>query len=351
MMPVNRVINPLSHSITDLFRHSSHITGELAGRLAKLIQQLPGKMQQDYRVAMAVFVVSNTVFFNLAHVLAKWVDHRIEKHPEELTKDQQLSKKVVLSLAVGISVAVFNRALAKITHTPLSKAFIAVISTAAIASYILFNKKSTEESADLLNAVGDKEKALEEGLPKESPKKVVIPEDFLKKDEHQAVMKSLKAGQAIAIKKLQEQHQIAIDGLNTDIKELKAEKEKALEEAQGLILGLQSTLSELESKVAAGTKEKETLDPSIAEAQSQLILAQAEVESLTEKVKTLTQELAALKEKSEKQKSANTNHKETIKSLRTENTALLKEKEALLNKNKKLTDDNTQLNLQLKRQK
>lgn len=310
MMPdFNRLINPIRHSMPDLFRHGSRIAGELAGRLATHIQHLPGQMHQDHRVAVAVFVVSNVAFFALAQTLVNYLNHRIEKHPEELSKDEKMGKEAFLSGVLGLSVGILNHRLARITHTPLNLTFIALISMTAIAVRTLLNRKPTEQKPDMESVVAQDPKEVVPGTPPkealEEKKEEIIQENPLKN----------------AIEKLHEQHQTMINDLNTQIDSLKAkgiEQEKALQEALDQAIALKSTSAEFEAKFKAAVEEKDTLVESLAEAKSQLHVAQGEVPALQEKIKELTTEVAKLKEFTEKK----------LRALADENQQLKNEKAA-----------------------
>lgn len=301
MTDVNRLVNPISHSLSALFKQGSRIAGELAGRVVNQIQLLPGQMQQDRRVAIAVFLVSNAVFFSLALVLAKNLDKQIEKHPEELSDDQQAAKHVLLSAAVGGSVFVLNHLLAQATRTPLSHGLIGAMSTIAIIAQ-MFSSLIANDPLEEKNP-----KAEEEGAK----------EDLLKKlqDEHQIELEKINQAHALAITTLQSEHQVILSDLNAEIKFLNAEKDeqaKILEAAQEKIAKLESTLSKLKMKSGAETKEKEE------EAQETIKTLEAEVEKLKafvkERMETHLQEKKELQDQITQLNQENANLKKPIPS-------------------------------------
>jgi len=252
MTGIYSVTHPLTEAISNVLKNGFHTVGELAGRVVKGIRSLPDLMQNNRNVAIGVFSGANAAFFTVAYLIVNFAERRILKHPEDLDEDQTLTKDVLVNAGFGATVLVFNVILSKITHYPLSKTVLGIITIAAIAVRILINRITAPK--DTPEQIKTKEEAKERRL---AEKKAEAERKLAEKnaaEERKLAEKNAAEEKKLAEKNAAEERKLAE---KNDAEERKLE-EKNDEEKKRLAAEEEKRLvAEQEKKVAAENEEKE----------------------------------------------------------------------------------------------
>lgn len=325
MTNINKLVSPIRDSITDLFTTGVDTCGQLAGRTVNYLQHLPTHMQQNQHVAVTIFALSNAVFFTLINVGANSLNNRIERYAEELSKDGELAKNIIVDgFLVGGAVTWFNYNLAKITQCAfadqrINAALLTVVTIAAVvARTFLIPKTAVDKKEDLdvlkddvADIVADKPKESETVSPKTSPSK----DSSYQADIEECKAAIAKLKETLATKqKIIDGSQSVKDALTTALKseaalkEALAEAKEDLKKLQKELKNAKSTMSSEKSqaneKITAHKTEITLLKEKLAEKEKEINALQASIKSLETNVANLKDTVLKFSEDEEAAKAA-----------------------------------------------
>ncbi len=137
----------LPHVISNHFtKHSFQFIHEWKNRVVSIIQTFSGRMHQNSTIAFNVFLIANTAFFTLNHILANWLEQRTLESPKELDNtEQRFNCFLINGLIVGCSTLTLNVMLSNITQYPISHSVKIAIVTTSIVMRLLLSSFSWNE--------------------------------------------------------------------------------------------------------------------------------------------------------------------------------------------------------------
>lgn len=136
---------PLKDALPDLFKNTFRTIGEWAGRMVKLIQNLPQQMQNHPRTACAVFLTANAIFFTVSNLFANFLANRVQSSRN--AEERKFNLWLIAGM-VGGATLTFNVMISKMTQYPLSHVVKGAITVFAIAIRLLINTCYAEGPAE-----------------------------------------------------------------------------------------------------------------------------------------------------------------------------------------------------------